>query len=165
MKRAFLCFPASHAAKVLPRILKARDEVSRALAFRLLIYEYLLRIPGSAFLPPGESVLDPRILRALDIMNHELALTRDNRGICKRIGMSLNNFYRLFLAETGTTPKHYLLNQRMESARRLLIDSEKTIDEIAFETGYADRYHFSKAFKSFYACPPVAYRSMYRYKS
>lgn len=98
-------------------------------------------------------------------MNHELALTRDNRGICKRIGMSLNNFYRLFLAETGTTPKHYLLNQRMESARRLLIDSEKTIDEIAFETGYADRYHFSKAFKSFYACPPVAYRSMYRRKS
>ena len=165
VKREFLCFPASHAAKVLPRILKARDEISRALAFRLLIYEYLLRIPGSAFLPPGESVLDTRILRALDIMNHELALTRDNRGICKRIGMSLNNFYRLFLAETGTTPKHYLLNQRMESARRLLIDSEKTIDEIAFETGYADRYHFSKAFKSFYACPPFAYRGMYRRKS
>ena len=70
VKREFLCFPASHAAKVLPRILKARDEVSRALAFRLLIYEYLLRIPGSAFLPPGESVLDTRILRALDIMNH-----------------------------------------------------------------------------------------------
>lgn len=38
VKREFLCFPASHAAKVLPRILKARDEVSRALAFRLLIY-------------------------------------------------------------------------------------------------------------------------------
>ena len=29
----------------------------------------------------------------------------------------------------------------------------------------ADRYHFSKAFKSFYACPPVAYRGMYRHKS
>ena len=165
VKREFLCFPSSHAAKNLPRFLKRRDEISHALIFRLLIYEYLLRIPESAFLPPGESVLDPRILRALDIMNREFAFTHSNRSICKRIGMSLNNFYRLFLAVTGTTPKHYLLNQRMESARRLLIYSDKTIDEIASETGYTDRYHFSKAFKSFYACPPVVYRSMYRSRS
>ena len=162
VRREILRFPASHAAKCLPRILRCRTEISRALAFRLLVYDYLLRIPENAFLPPGKTVLDSRIRRAVEIMNQEFASFSGNRAICRRIGISVNNFYRLFLRETGTTPKHYLLNQRMETARRLLIDSDRSIEEVAAMTGYADRYHFSKAFRQFYSCPPVLYRSRYQ---
>ena len=56
------------------------------------------------------------------------------------------------------SPKKYLLNQRMEHARRLLIHSTDSIEEIAAQTGYADRFHFSKVFRRFYDIPPAAYR-------
>ena len=162
VQRKILRFPAFHAAKCLPRLLRCRTGTARALAFRLLVYDYLLRIPETAFLPPGGTVLDARIRRAVEIMNQEFASLSGNLAICRRIGMSANNFYRLFQHETGTTPKHYLLNQRMEAARRLLIDSGMSIEEIAAATGYADRYHFSKAFRRFYSCPPVLYRNRYQ---
>ena len=67
-------------------------------------------------------------------------------------------FYREFQRELGMSPKKYLLNQRMEHARQLLVYSSDTIEAIAAETGYADRFHFSKAFKRFYDVPPAAYR-------
>ena len=162
VKRDILSFCAAHAAECLRRFRSASDGTAHMLLCRLLVYEYLLRIPESAFLPPDETVLDARIQRAVEIMNKEYATLSDNRELSRRIGMSLNNFHHLFREGTGTTPKHYLLNQRMEEARRKLISTEKSIEEIAAETGYADRYHFSKAFKRFYECSPAAYRNKLR---
>ena len=159
VKQGPLSFSSTYAAELLNRFQSGNGETAYALLCRLLVYEYLLRIPQKAFLPPDETVLDTRIQRAVEIMNREYATLSGNHELCRRIGMSLNNFHHLFRAGTGTTPKHYLLNQRMEAARRKLISTEKSIEEIAAETGYADRYHFSKAFKHFYACSPAAYRS------
>lgn len=162
VKPEILSFSPDHAAKYLAYFREESGETARALLCRILVYEYLRRIPESAFLPPDETVPDARIRHAVEIMNREYATLPDNRELCKRIGMSLNNFHHLFRAGTGTTPKHYLLSRRMDAARRELITTDKTIEEIAAETGYADRYHFSKAFKMFYACSPAAYRNRIR---
>jgi len=158
VKREILYLPSDHVKKIFPRFQNEFSDTAQKLLSRILLYEYLLRIPRTSFLLPGETVMDKRIQKATELMNRNLAVSRNNRELCKQIGMSLNNFHHLFLKELGTTPKHYLLNQRMEAARKFLIQSEYTIDEIAAQTGYADRYHFSKAFKRFYSIPPVAYQ-------
>lgn len=158
VKREILFFPVEIVRKIFPRLQEGGDDMNRKLLLRVLLYEYLLLIPPSSFLPSGENVLDRRVRKATEIMNGNPAEPRSNRELSRKVGMSLNNFYQLFQKELGTTPKHYLLNQRMEAARKLLLYSEDTIDEIAAQTGYADRYHFSKAFKRFYFIPPAAYR-------
>jgi len=160
VKREILHLSSETVRKMFPRLQNELNDTTQKLLFRILLYEYLLLIPQSSFLPPGETVMDRRIQKATEFMSSNLAAPRSNRELSKRVGMSLNNFYQLFLKELGTTPKHYLLNQRMETARKLLLHTEYTIDEIASRTGYADRYHFSKAFKCFYSVPPVAYQQM-----
>ena len=72
--------------------------------------------------------------------------------------MTLNEFYTLFRKETGTTPRQYMISVRMENAKRLLLNTELNIDEVAEYTGYADRYQFSKAFRKFYNDTPAAFR-------
>lgn len=158
VRREILFFPSEIVRKMFPRLQEGGDETRQKLLLRILLYEYLLLIPESSFLPPGENVLDRRIRKATEVMNQNLSGPHGNRELSRKVGMSLNNFYQLFRQELGTTPKHYLLNQRMEAARKLLVNSESTIDEIAAMTGYADRYHFSKAFKKFYFLPPAAYQ-------
>ena len=72
--------------------------------------------------------------------------------------MSRNNFYRLFLKETKKTPKFFLLELRMHRAVALLANTEKSLDEIALETGYSNRYHFSKVFRDYNGISPIRYR-------
>ena len=72
--------------------------------------------------------------------------------------MSENNFIRVFKKEMGVSPQQYLQMRRIEWSRNLLINSSLSIAEIADSTGFADRYHFSKAFKQITRFSPAAYR-------
>ena len=125
---------------------------------RAMIYQYLSEIPEKDFLDPEENQLSPGIRKALDAINSKIDSSLSNQELCKKAGMSRNQFYETFRKELGMTPGRYLLNVRMEFARRKLIYSSETIEEVAAAAGYADRFHFSKAFKKFFHTPPGNYR-------
>lgn len=75
--------------------------------------------------------------------------------------MYLSPFYvsRIFKAETGNTPIHYLIDVRLAKAYRLLEEEpELSIQEVAAKVGYDDAYHFSKLFKKKYGSAPSAVR-------
>lgn len=75
--------------------------------------------------------------------------------------MYLSPFYvsKIFKAETGDTPIHYLIDIRMEKARELLSqDRDMSIQEVAQRVGYDDAYHFSKLFKKKFGVSPSAQR-------
>ena len=76
--------------------------------------------------------------------------------------MYLSPFYisRIFKNEVGDTPINYLINLRMEKARKLLLEKQDcSIQEIAQCVGYDDAYHFSKLFKKHYGNSPSQYRA------
>lgn len=136
-----------------------------SLRIRMLIYKCFLELPEDYFLPEEKNLLDPRIKRAIDIMNTEMGLHHDCREICRRIGMPLNTFYNLFRKETGMTSKKYQRSLRMEMTLNLLLNTEYSIKEIAEKCAFSDRYHFSKVFKSFFGLSPAAYRKKYSVKN
>lgn len=71
--------------------------------------------------------------------------------------MYLSPFYisRIFKAETGDTPIHYLIDIRLEKAKELLTENrEMSIQEAAAQVGYDDAYHFSKLFKKKFGISP-----------
>lgn len=71
--------------------------------------------------------------------------------------MYLSPYYisKIFKAEIGESPIHYLIRVRMERAKELLKeDASLPIAEIAERVGYEDVYHFSKLFKKAYGMPP-----------
>ena len=50
--------------------------------------------------------------------------------------MSLRNFSRAFAREFGSTPAKFVTKMRVETAKRLLIDSERSLEKIAAECGF-----------------------------
>ena len=156
--RKIFVFPAKTIGPQVKKILNCSDENRRALLIRCLVYVHLAGIPENDFLEPEEQIMSPGIRKAVESISEHLQTPLSNTDLCRKAGLSRNQFYELFRKEMGMTPGRYLLNMRMEHARRKLIYSNETIDEIAAGTGYADRFHFSKAFKKFYGFPPGSYR-------
>lgn len=74
--------------------------------------------------------------------------------IAKKFGLSYTKFRRDFKAYSGIPPNQYLQKVRLQQAKRLLCYSEKSIQEIATETGFQSPYYFSRSFKKHYSQSP-----------
>jgi len=71
---------------------------------------------------------------------------------------SSSHFTRLFKQATGRTPHQYVLWCRMEQAKRLLIETDVPLIEIAYQVGCTDQSHFTALFRQHVATTPKAYR-------
>jgi AraC-like DNA-binding protein len=65
---------------------------------------------------------------------------------------------RLFRANAGMSPQLYSRIRRIEKACILLHYSDLDIKEIASETGFCDRFHFSRVFKKMRKVGPSEFR-------
>jgi AraC-like DNA-binding protein len=73
-------------------------------------------------------------------------------------GRSLSAFKRDFEEHFNTTPGRWLLERRLQHAQLLINTSDKSISEIAYESGFENVSHFSKSFKQHFGNSPVNYR-------
>jgi transcriptional regulator GlxA family with amidase domain len=78
--------------------------------------------------------------------------------LARACSLSRSHFARAFKATTGMTPMQWLLNQRVERAKNLLLNSTLPIDEIAHTCGFSDQSHFSRAFLRAIGDTPGAWR-------
>lgn len=74
-------------------------------------------------------------------------------------GCSARQYGRIFKSLTGASPMQYVAEQRMAEARRRLLREEASLAEIAGSLGYADPFHFSRAFKRHEGVAPSFYIS------
>lgn len=68
--------------------------------------------------------------------------------LARLAGLSNFHFTREFKRSTGATPHQYVIRQRVEGAKRLLVDTRLSIAEVATECGFADQAHLSRTFKA-----------------
>jgi AraC-like DNA-binding protein len=61
---------------------------------------------------------------------------------------------------TGKTTLEHIHLQVVEKARLLLLGSEKTVSEIAYELGFEHPSHFTKIFKAKTGMPPKDFRNL-----
>jgi transcriptional regulator GlxA family with amidase domain len=71
---------------------------------------------------------------------------------------SLPTFKRDIKAAYNTTPGKWLLHKRLENANKLLNSTSKSVNEIAFESGFENNTHFSRVFKEKYGKSPLHFR-------
>jgi len=159
LKKEPLQFPASEYMRQLDDCLSTQISPLSACS---LIFSLLLKIDPEHFMSAGQPPIDQRILRALNKIYALLDSGRigsfDNRFLSRLAGMSVDNFQHLFRHEMGISPKRYITNLRLELAIRLLKSRELSIEEIASRTGFANRSHFSKVFKSALGVSPAQFR-------
>jgi YesN/AraC family two-component response regulator len=82
------------------------------------------------------------------------------QDISDYLGVSKNHFSRLFKETTGQGLWEYVGSLRIEQAKRLLKESNKTNFEISHLIGYESEYHFSRKFKELVGLSPNHYRKL-----
>jgi two-component system, response regulator YesN len=78
--------------------------------------------------------------------------------VAKFIFLSPKYLSRVFKEELGVGFKEYVLKVKMEDAKKILINSEETINEISYKYGYKNTESFIKIFKKETGLTPTEYR-------
>jgi len=73
-------------------------------------------------------------------------------------GIGDRQLRRMFQRRFHQSPREFLQGCRIRLAAQRLRHGADSLDQIAEECGYADRFHFSKAFRQAVGCPPAQYR-------
>lgn len=79
-----------------------------------------------------------------------------------RMHMSPVTLSRMIKSNTGSTFKELLLNKRFQKAAEMLLETDKTVNDIAEEIGYENNSYFYKRFTERYHMTPKKYREMYK---
>lgn len=66
-----------------------------------------------------------------------------------------------FHKSMGVSLKQYILREKMEIAKGILTDTNRSISDIGYSLGYTDQHNFSKAFKKQVGFTPTNYRNTY----
>ena len=81
--------------------------------------------------------------------------------LCEALHVGRRNFERRFKRCTGNSVLEYIHRVKVEFAKKALESSQKTINEIIYETGYNDINAFRKVFKKHTNLSPLEYRRKY----
>lgn len=76
------------------------------------------------------------------------------------LNLSANYFGDLIRKETGKSAQEYIQAKIIDVAKDKLFDSDKTINEIAYELGFKYPQHFSRMFKKSAGISPSEYRAI-----
>lgn len=85
-----------------------------------------------------------------DISNSEL----NSEELAKKLHISESQVYRKLKAITGKSTAVYMRSIRLQYAKNLLLNSDKTVSEVAFDVGFNDPSWFSRAFKEEFGYSP-----------
>lgn len=102
-----------------------------------------------------------KLHRVTDFIEEHLDHDLDLAGIAQAAELSPYHFARSFKQTTGFSPIQYLMQRRIERAKRLLADSELPLADIAFSVGFKNQSHFSTLFRKFTEITPKAWRNAY----
>ncbi|WP_211232009.1 GlxA family transcriptional regulator [Pseudoduganella violaceinigra] len=81
--------------------------------------------------------------------------------VARHVAMSQRNLARRFHATLGVTPVQYILQCRIEQAKRLLARPNLSLRRVAIETGFSDETVFRRAFKQLEGKAPSAWRTLF----
>jgi transcriptional regulator GlxA family with amidase domain len=138
-------------------------DVALAVARRLVLF---LRRPGtqsqfSAQLSGQLAERDPLRDAQRRIADHPDA-DLSVAALARHVGMSERNFARCFRDEVGMTPARYVEQTRVETARRLLEDTDDGVNAIARRSGFGTAETMRRTFLRHLRTSPNDYRRRFR---
>ena len=93
-----------------------------------------------------------------DIMETNFAYNLRIEAYAKMTNRSVSSFKRDFQSLFHTTPGKWLIEKKLDNAKNLLLRTDKTIADVAFESGFENTAHFCRLFKQRTGITPMEYR-------
>ena len=152
-------------AVVLSQILSSNiHESMKALYLKGKVYELLslyfnknedTDIEQCPFLIDEDNVRKIRLAKEIILKN--MSEPPSLQELSEKIGLSLNKLKEGFKQLYGDTVFGYLLDHKMEEARRMLASNNYNVNEVGLRIGYSTSSHFIAAFKKKYGTTPKKY--------
>jgi len=99
-----------------------------------------------------------RLRRVIDYVHAHLIEDTSLRQLAIAANFSPHHFASLFKGSTGLTPHQYVLQQKIELAKRLLLDARYSLTDVAQQAGFQTQSHFSTTFHKMMGLSPGDYR-------
>lgn len=144
--------PTKRLLRSCQRALLERDSSRVALSASALCATTLLRLKSPS---PGTA---PELLSITRFMREHATLGTTNEELAARLNMHPGSFARWFKRQLGTTPHAWLTERKLERACSLLRFTALSIESIAEELGFCDRFYFSRVFRRHRGCSPSSFR-------
>ncbi len=108
---------------------------------------------------PKDLIHDPLLLKIYDLTIKNLSDTEyDMTRLCRALGMSRSQVFRKVKALTGIAPTSFIRSIRLQKGRQLLLSSNRTISEVAYEVGFTTLSYFSNSFFEEFGKRPIEMR-------
>lgn len=124
------------------------------------IAAHLVRCYGSSDLRPRTSRggLAPwQERRAKEMLLADLSGNVTLADLAKACRLSCSQFSQAFRQTVGRPPHQWLLFQRVERSKELILNGDQPLCEIALATGFADQSHFTRVFSRMVKTSPAAW--------
>lgn len=137
-----------------------RDRLS-PLALESLTTELLIETSRHN-LPTTKNKPPQWLARVTDFLNENYAENTGLKKLAKIAEVHPTHLARVFRQFEKCTAGDYIRKIRIEKASHQLIYSNKTLVEIALETGFSDQSHFTRSFKKINGMTPTKYRQTFK---
>ncbi|MBQ6473755.1 MAG: helix-turn-helix transcriptional regulator [Victivallales bacterium] len=124
---------------------------------RALLRKVLEEVMQDTFQPYGKSQLT--WLRLKDYVDMNFLLPIDRRSVASALKLNPGYVTRLFLEHSGKPFVEYLRELRLAHARKLLLETDLTIDEVTVQCGYSSSTFFIAAFRRLFGVSPGRFRN------
>ena len=133
------------------------QKMASGLCLQLLAEIHNMKIAGNRI-----ENLNSIVVEAKKEMYKNLQKNIDLKKIATNLGISYSKFRIDFKKQTGSSPLQYFLLLKIEKAKELLLNTNKSQKEIAFEMGFESDYYFNRLFKQKTGMTPGNYRTTIR---
>ncbi|RMD75162.1 MAG: AraC family transcriptional regulator [Lentisphaerae bacterium] len=133
-------------------LMRLHDILDLYLAFLLKL---AAEIPDAA---QTATAAETRIKRCCQILEDEQMKPPSIADVARRLGVSAPHLSREFHRIRGVSPRRFLQNLRMQTLFDQLIESDRTLDDLAEEFGFACGFSLSRAFKRHFGIAPAQLR-------
>jgi AraC-like DNA-binding protein len=99
-----------------------------------------------------------RLKRAIELLETDRTKTPSLAELAGPLRLHPTSFCRAFKQSTGVSPHRYLLEHRVDRAKRMMEDRKRTLTEIAMDCGFRSSSQFSTVFKRITGVSPRNYR-------
>lgn len=94
-----------------------------------------------------KSNINERFKAVVEYIKRNITANINAMELSKMAYMSKSVFYRTFTHEFGIPPNRMILNEKIKYAKTLMLNTNFTISEVCYETGFSDPNYFARVFK------------------
>ena len=124
------------------------------------LYDFLMEFYRLIAYKDPATAVSSALMKALDYINYNYFSPITMDELCSVSGVTKQHLCLLFRKKLSMRPMEYIAKRRIQEAKALLTGTEKSIEQVAEETGFCSESYFCKLFKRYEGMTPSAFRQI-----